>query len=82
MRQEITKALMRAKSSCATGFLTAFSNSNTRFLFPPPGLTAACGVVECQHLISSLSLRVSLPLTGQGELHRQDDGPGREPARP
>lgn len=22
------------------------------------------------------------PLSGQGELHRQDDGPGREPARP
>lgn len=82
MRQEITKALLRVKRSCATGFLTAFSSSDTHILFPPPGLTAASDVVKCQHLVSSLSLSFSLRLSGQGELHRQDDGPGCKPARP
>lgn len=62
MRQEITKTLMRVKSSCSTGFLTVFSSSNTHILFPPPSLTAACVVVEFQHLISSpLSICLFFP---------------------
>ena len=65
MRQEITKALARVKRSCATGSLTAFSNSNTHFLFPPPCLTAAGNAVECQHLITSHSLCLSFPSQGR-----------------
>lgn len=54
---------------------------NAPFLFAPSSLTDACVAVEC-HTSYAPSLCVSFLLTGQGELHRQDDGSGGEPARP
>lgn len=43
----------------------SLSSSNTHILFPPHSLTAACGEVECQHLISSFSLCLSSPSQGR-----------------
>lgn len=64
--------------------------SNTHMPFPPPGLAALesrCLCSCCQHLLKTFVLSSSsssspLPLAGQGELHRQDDGPSCKPAGP